>query len=115
MNRPIAYIVIEDDNLMPSRLMEEKAKAHIMNQSFTVSRKAKLPKRYRKRPECPPAVAAAIKEYADKYKVVYKRPPTMIYDKAFGFIRIDGKDGIGLKRLKQLTQQLRERIKDMLT
>ena len=78
-----------------------------------LTRKAKLPKRRKKRPECPAPVAAAMKDYAARYKIVFKQTPTMLYDRDFGFIRINGGDGVGLKRLKQLTQQLRERARDL--
>lgn len=83
-----------------------------MNVELTSS--AKLPKRRKARPECPPNIAAAMKEYARLYQRVYKQTPAMQYDRAYGFIRVNGGNGVGFKRLKELTKQLRERAGEQL-
>jgi hypothetical protein len=78
-----------------------------------LSKAAKLPKRRKKRPEVPANVSAAIRDYDKAYRYLFKKPAVIQYDKAFAFIRINGGDGVGVKRLKQLTAQLRERARDL--
>lgn len=56
----------------------------------------------------PPAVRAAAAEYKQLYKEVYSVTPTLTYDGTY--ICIAGQQsGVGLRRLKELTTQLKNR------
>lgn len=82
------------------------------DESFALQR-AKLPKLRKKRPSVPLAVANEMKRYTDAYRRVYGKPVVLTYDRDFGFIRGATSAGVGVKRLKELTAQLRERAKDL--
>ena len=56
-------------------------------------------------------VQSACDAYAHFYKKLYKQTPTFeVTD--YGFIRINGKPGVKLARLRTLTEQLKDRLTD---
>lgn len=78
--------------------------------TYTIER-ARMPKTRKKAPVIPVATAKEIRHYESAYRSCFKRMPSVEY--VHPFIRIDGKEGVNVKRLKQLTAQLRERVRDM--
>lgn len=73
--------------------------------------KARMPKRRKKAPEIPIALLKEIRRYESAYRSCYKKAPAIEY--AAPYVRIDGQPGVNAKRLKQLTAQLRERVRDL--
>lgn len=78
--------------------------------TYTFER-AKLPKGRKKAPAIPVATQKEIRRYETAYRSCFKRFPAIEYTAPF--IRIDGKEGVNVKRLKQLTAQLRERVRNL--
>lgn len=67
-----------------------------------------MPKRRKSKPRVSPALRQAANEYKDAYKTVYNVKPELTWDGKW--VRIKGQaQGISLRRLKELTTQLRAR------
>lgn len=68
-----------------------------------------LPKPRKKKGRVPQSVRTAAKEYKQAYAAVYGMRPSVSYDGTW--IRLGGaKEGVGVKRLRELTNRLRNRI-----
>ena len=69
------------------------------------------PKTRRARGSVPANIQKAFKAYADAYQAIYiRRPRCFEYDRQSKFIRIDGEPGVSLKRLQEMTRNLRARF-----
>lgn len=67
-----------------------------------------MPKRRKARPRVPQALRDAAQDYKDAYKAAYGVKPELTWDGKW--IRIKGQaQGVSLRRLKELTTQLRAR------
>lgn len=66
----------------------------------------------RKRDKIPRHIRDAAKKYKDAYAAVYGLRPTVTYEPATGWFTLLGVSSrVKLKRLKELTAQLRRRIR----
>lgn len=80
-----------------------------MNAAFKIDSHIKPP-RMRKARKCPPGVHTAFEAYTVEYKKVYGVLPTgFTYDKATKFVHVGNSSGVSVKRLKELTRQLKLR------
>ncbi len=76
-----------------------------------LSSRAKLPK-IKRTHSTPEPVRNAIKAYIDAYKGLYAAVPQATYNRTTHFIDL-ATGGVSLKRLKELTRQLKDRKGDM--
>lgn len=68
------------------------------------------PPKVRKERKCPANVEAAYKAYSEAYRAVFGVSPTgFTYDKELKFIKVGASGGVSLRRLKEMTTQLRNR------
>ena len=74
---------------------------------ITVDKHVKIPKAKPKAYDV--ALAKACRKYVKAYETLYVRTPALVV-KENGYVSIDGKPGVDLKRIKTMTKQLEFRM-----